>query len=813
MKKGVGNIVAIGYKMINAGILIGILVPCFADSLGIEAVRPGHVACCVIVIAGLILLQLLHRKIRIYTVVVFIFGGLLILNTIALGENSNLWNGYLKWLFSVDGWEERYVVYYEFFQMMLLAVVCYGIQILTEKYPLLKRISAFGVGGCLGIWMCCRQDVSHIGVAFAFLYIITAIVEWVRDSQRNTEKRNVYQAYTFWLAPFFILYFVMLCFMPVSKEPYDWQWAKDVYVKGKENLAVFVENIGNGEQEDFDTAASGFSEDGRLLAGLWDNNEPVMKITGDSGFETNIFLTGRVFDRFDGRSWENTNESSVQDGMFDTMETLYALEQYAGKEKGHYIRETRLNIKYQYFHTGYLFAPLKTSFINAKNKISYAPRGNDLIFDSKQGYGAEYDLKFYQLYMGDTDFYQFLQTQTQEDRNTWEIVTKRFNLEPHDYSMEALWDYRQRMKNQYLPKTTVSRDVELWLEDITKDADTSIDKLKCIERKLQNFGYTLNPGKLPDDIRSEEAFLDYFLLDSREGYCSYFATAFVLLARAEGIPARYVQGFCAPVGTNGEIMVYSNMAHAWPEVYLEGKGWIPFEPTPGYGETRNMSWDVPDYNVTDHASNREVLTDDSAKEAETSEVLTSVETREEKPGNGRKLFLRVMFYLLAVTLSSGVLIVAADRIRESRHDKKRSPEEKFRLEVMRNLQILSVLGCVRKEGETFHELRQRAEMMMKEEAYCPIEFIEEYEKVLYGGRKVTGEELEGAKREQKALLDMVKAAKGRKYLFYKIRIYMTIYHGNDRSGTVRTKNESAGRKFGNQEKVDKSEKYNKIRRV
>lgn len=98
-----------------------------------------------------------------------------------------------------------------------------------------------------------------------------------------------------------------------------------------------------------------------------------------------------------------------------------------------------------------------------------------------------------------------------------------------------------------------------------------------MEKELSSYTYTKNPGKLPDSIINQEDFLDYFLLESQKGYCSYFATAFVLMARAEGIPARYVEGFCVPVTTNKKMTVTANMAHAWPEVYIEGIGWLPFD--------------------------------------------------------------------------------------------------------------------------------------------------------------------------------------------------------------------------------------------
>jgi hypothetical protein len=70
-------------------------------------------------------------------------------------------------------------------------------------------------------------------------------------------------------------------------------------------------------------------------------------------------------------------------------------------------------------------------------------------------------------------------------------------------------------------------------------------------------------------------------LSTNEGYCTYFASAMTVMLRTQGIPARYVTGFAMPVKQeeNGTYIIRENCAHAWCEVYFDGIGWIPFEPT------------------------------------------------------------------------------------------------------------------------------------------------------------------------------------------------------------------------------------------
>jgi len=76
--------------------------------------------------------------------------------------------------------------------------------------------------------------------------------------------------------------------------------------------------------------------------------------------------------------------------------------------------------------------------------------------------------------------------------------------------------------------------------------------------------------------------VDYFLFDSQEGYCNYFSSAMVVMARSLGIPARVVAGYAPGVyqpGTDSWLITASE-AHSWPQLYFPRYGWVDFEPTP-----------------------------------------------------------------------------------------------------------------------------------------------------------------------------------------------------------------------------------------
>ncbi|WP_445372153.1 transglutaminase TgpA family protein [Methylomonas sp. HW2-6] len=91
----------------------------------------------------------------------------------------------------------------------------------------------------------------------------------------------------------------------------------------------------------------------------------------------------------------------------------------------------------------------------------------------------------------------------------------------------------------------------------------------------ENFRYTLNPEPMPEHP------VDTFLFERRAGFCSHYATAFVYLLRAAEIPARVVGGYQGGRFNTlgGFLEIRQADAHAWAEVWLDGKGWVRFDPT------------------------------------------------------------------------------------------------------------------------------------------------------------------------------------------------------------------------------------------
>lgn len=133
-----------------------------------------------------------------------------------------------------------------------------------------------------------------------------------------------------------------------------------------------------------------------------------------------------------------------------------------------------------------------------------------------------------------------------------------------------------RNKDTQLPAVGNPRAVALGRDLAARHGDASAVVRAMLERfREQPFEYTLQPPRLADNA------MDEFLFETRKGFCEHYASAFTLVMRAAGIPARVVTGYQGgefnPIG--GYLLVRQSDAHAWSEVWIDGEGWVRVDPT------------------------------------------------------------------------------------------------------------------------------------------------------------------------------------------------------------------------------------------
>jgi Transglutaminase-like superfamily/TgpA N-terminal domain len=114
--------------------------------------------------------------------------------------------------------------------------------------------------------------------------------------------------------------------------------------------------------------------------------------------------------------------------------------------------------------------------------------------------------------------------------------------------------------------------------EITAGATTRYDRAIALQNWFRGFAYDLSVGAGHSQTRMQE------FVNERRGFCEQFSSTYAAFARVLGLPSRVAVGF-----TPGELhdddryYVQGKHAHSWPEIYFDGVGWVPFEPTPGRG--------------------------------------------------------------------------------------------------------------------------------------------------------------------------------------------------------------------------------------
>lgn len=229
-------------------------------------------------------------------------------------------------------------------------------------------------------------------------------------------------------------------------------------------------------------------------------------------------------------------------------------------------------------------------------------------------------------------------------------------LEDKYYTNNLL--YTEYVYDNYLEvNTPIADELEAqWGKYPVDTANERYNVAYAIRNYLQNTcTYTISPGKVPEDVD----FVEYFLKDTKEGYCTYFATAAVMMFRSAGIPARYVEGYSFNVTGQEDIVKYESTyvfagqggerltgycetfvldsnAHAWVEFYIDGIGWVDFEVTPGNSAIgSSQENDSANMNPEQFGDEEEPTTEEPTSEEPTTEEPTSEgETTEEPTSEG-----------------------------------------------------------------------------------------------------------------------------------------------------------------------------------
>lgn len=473
--------------------------------------------------------------------------------------------------------------------LILFAVI---ITFLTA-YFVLGRSS---VVGCL----CVSMPVSIFGIFFDIFpkleFFLLAVTFWVSAVILHTSgkrgKRNadgaVYNA-LFAAVSIWIIYFFSQAVMPREQYVrYDFLEQAKNYIENKVSaLTVYYD----GSDAGIGQGTFGRQDEVRF------NGDTILEAVLPA-FRHNIYLRTTEYNEYMGNAWSN-NDTYFQNYFNGSYEEMGRSEQpqnitasiLKNLRNELYVYDTDIDV-YEELVTEYKirirhftasdvpFAPYGTEFDTDRMKTDIMPA-------KKLATAYEYDV-----YTAD-NLWRFCELfPTEKFLSYWNMISAKLPTIQDTVYYQLLSgeeEYAAFVRKAYTQVPPNLKEVlrRYAPETVEYDYASEMEFAGRIQRMFaDNYQYTLAPGAVPPGIDGVE----YFLNESRKGYCVYFASAATLIFRQAGIPARYVEGFVitpdmmreGDADGNVTVTVKDDKAHAWAEIYIAGYGWIPVEVTPGF---------------------------------------------------------------------------------------------------------------------------------------------------------------------------------------------------------------------------------------
>jgi len=607
--------------------------------------------------------------------------------------------------------------------------------------------------------MLASVEVNRISVSMIFLFSLLTLVDEVQRRSKKEGDTNP-KKHLVAVSPFLIAIFLISLFLKFAYSPYNWGFVDKVWAFVKSEYILLCENVFGQSGWDKDTPMIGFSDRAGIGGDLKKPERVVLEIGSLSANDRKIYLAGKSYDTFDGRGWQKTDDSLLDERLLDTVETVSAVMDGMNEAPlSDYVKRGTISIKYKDLHTTCLFLP--TKILPSRNpSLEWSLEGGDYTLPEKSNSKKSYQVEFCRINKDSEAFKRLTELPHTVSEESFDEAAKTLGIRQKMNYSDYL-EYHDRIYEYYLPETEISPKLEAYIDELFAKAEekkiadgaesgelTDYEKLKLLESMFREFRYTEKPGNLPESIKNEAEYLDYFIFEKKEGYCSYYATAFVLLSRHYGIPARYMQGFGVTIDNKRKVEVNATLAHAWPEAYLEGIGWIGFEPTPGM--RRDASWATQSEGSSvggNHPEGDPYMPEIPGQNGDSPEGGNEIET-------GKKNGLKMHWYVVVIPVAAGViftmLLFFTDRLIKRKRYEKLSERGKVAWLCKNSMEQLKRIRAGRRNEETLSEYRERlrkefktveaGENSVENLSENHIAFLGVYEEVLYAERPVSTEE-------------------------------------------------------------------------
>ena len=638
-----------------------------------------------------------------------------------------------------------------------------------------RMVIAGGILISIQVCLILGYDPGKAAAALGFTFLFLCMIEVSFLLQYHADEKQTKGVVTY-LTPFALVMLLICLLLPSSSEPMRFKAIRYVWNQIKECGAAirydFVHWFHSSDESSFELSFAGFTEDATLGKGINENNRCELHVYDRSFRETNLYLIGSIKNSYTGTGWVNTVQDSADIDTNYTLDVyelanalLHSYENLSVQEVAH---SRTYSIEYEGDGTKIIFYPEHTAAVTGVHNVEEAVMEEDqLLFSKMPGYKGKYEVEGIEMRLGSESTDAFLIEHTKSPYQ-WDIIDSKTLTNEINYYLsyseihempnlsQALQQRAKKIYDNYLEvPEDISPEVKKLAEEITKGAESDYERLKRLEAYLNTYTYTTTP-KQPEQ---REKLLEYFLFESKEGYCTYFATAMTIMSRCIGIPARYVQGYCAEAKKNVyEYDLTGNNAHAWSDAYLEGIGWISFEPTPGYSELRYRARELYQKSTVEQESPSLEPYSDEYYEKIANRVSDMELSLEDEEGHGitkGQSYLYVLLTILGVVLLILLLSFAYLFLRIAMKKRSyRSAGVKQRLYILlkRTLFLIKELDLCKNENPTVMEQIQSAACLdcMDDEMIHQVSVG--YMNLCYGDANFSGDALVLAERMYDRLL-------------------------------------------------------------
>ena len=414
------------------------------------------------------------------------------------------------------------------------------------------------------------------------------------------------------------------------------------------------------------------------------SDRPVMQVSTPRA----VYLRGVALNEYTGRNWQNTTDrrrylrqssrlAAIRETLFD--ENLPPL-----SVRNALCEPVTVSVRMLSSSASTLFVPQRVrELIPGGDLVPYFSTSSELFVTRNLREGDTYSVSAPLFLAGDPGLGTLIEVCSTLDDSAYEQIAETYTVLP-DHLEEPVYALARETASVAVSPYERALALQSWLS--------------------RSFRYTLDVDPQPPDVD----FVTRFLLDTREGYCTYFASAMTVLCRMVGLPARYIEGYLAEPDQDGNALVTGLSAHAWTEVYFKGFGWLTFDASPRRSSNLSGSTDPsssPDPTPVPPEPDRQTDTQTPEPSPESSPEPSSNPAADPGPSDppvqpeNHRFPVSSLWLLLLLLLLAAVLRIwmtsPSFRARRARSD-----AEKFDIWIQEITDLLYAEHLIRQSGET-----------------------------------------------------------------------------------------------------------------